>query len=74
MIIDCHTHWGMCYEDRDHGDPAHWLSVLDNHGVNRAFLLGHYNLHRLDRCQTDNDRLADLTARFPDRFVPFGSV
>ena len=74
MIVDCHTHWGMGYEDRDHGDPSPWLTVLDRHGVNRAILLGHYNLHRSDRCQADNDRLADLTARFPDRFIPFGSV
>ena len=22
MIVDCHTHWGIGFEDRDKGDPA----------------------------------------------------
>lgn len=74
MIIDCHTHWGMVWEDRDHEDPARWLAMLDHHHVNRAFLLGHYNLHRSDQCEADNDRLARITAKAPDRFIPFGTV
>lgn len=74
MIVDCHTHWGIVWEDRDRGDPARWLEVLDRHGVDRAFLLGHYNLHRCDKAREDNDRLAHITARGPDRFIPFGTV
>jgi predicted TIM-barrel fold metal-dependent hydrolase len=74
MIVDCHTHWGMCFEDRDREDPSAWLAVLDRHGVDRAYLLGHYSLHRCDQAAADNDRLARITARAPDRFLPFGTV
>lgn len=74
MIIDCHTHWGIGWEDRDRDDPTQWLAVLDKHGVDRAFLFGHYNLVRSDRAQADNNRLAQLTARAAGRFYPFGSV
>ena len=74
MIIDCHTHWGMVWEDRDRGDPTRWLEVLDKYDVDRAFLLGHYNLHRCDMAREDNDRLARITAQEPDRFIPFGTV
>src|SRR5579872_1037904 len=74
MIVDCHTHWGMVWEERDRDDPTAWLAVLDRHGVDKAFLFGHYNLIRCDRCREDNDRLALLTSRAPERLVPFGTV
>jgi predicted TIM-barrel fold metal-dependent hydrolase len=74
MIFDCHTHWGTCWEDRDRDNPAHWLAVLDRHGVDKAFLFGHYNLIRCDRARADNDRLAQLRDKEPERIVPFGSV
>ena len=73
MIVDCHTHWGIGFEDRDQGDPERWLEVLDRHGVDKAFLMGHYNIHRLDRAQQDNDRLAELRERVPERFIPLGT-
>ena len=74
MIIDCHTHWGMCYTDRDGEDPSHWLEVLDRHQVDKAFVFGHYNLVRSDQCAADNNRLALLRDRVPTRIVPFGSA
>jgi predicted TIM-barrel fold metal-dependent hydrolase len=74
VIVDCHTHWGMVWEDRDQGDPSNWLKVLDQYGVDKAFLLGHYNLHRCDLAAEDNTRLADITRQAKDRFIPFGSV
>lgn len=74
MIVDCHTHWGMGWEERDKGDPTQWLAVLNKHGVDKAILLGHANIHRHDLHRADNDRLADLTARYPDRFIPFPTV
>lgn len=74
MIVDCHTHWGAVWEDRDRGDPSAWLRVLDQHGIDRAFLFGHYNLIRCDRCREDNDRVAAIAARAPGRFVPFGTA
>ncbi len=62
MIVDCHTHWGTVWTERDGDDPAGWLAVLDQHGVDKAFLFGLDNLIRLDLCQADNDRLARLAA------------
>ena len=74
MIIDCHTHWGIVWEDRDHEDPAKWLEVLDHYGIDMAVQFGHYNLHRCDMCREDNDRLSRIAARFPDRLIPLGSA
>ena len=73
MIVDCHTHWGIAWEDRDRGDPTSWLKMLDKYGLDKVFLMGHYNLHHSGAARADNDRLAQLTAREPDRFIPFGS-
>jgi len=74
VIIDCHTHWGMGWQDRDGEDPSRWLEALDRHGVDRTFLLGHYNLHRCDLAQEDNERLVRIRDRHPERFDTFGTV
>jgi predicted TIM-barrel fold metal-dependent hydrolase len=74
MIVDCHTHWGTVWEDRDRDDPTRWLETLDRHGITKAVIFGHYNLIRCDRCQMDNNRLAQLAARVPERLIPFGTV
>ena len=72
MIVDCHTHWGICWESRDHGDPARWLEALDRHGVGRALVMPHGGLCRLDECGRDNDTVAGLARRAPERIVPIG--
>lgn len=74
MIVDCHTHWGSVWTERDGDDPAGWLAVLDQHGVDKAFLFGLDNLVRLDLCQADNDRLARLAANGAGRLIPFGTA
>ena len=73
MIVDCHTHWGTCWEDVDPDYPGQWLSVLDRCGVDRAFLMGGDGLMRCDACREDNDRIARVCAKEPDRLVPVGS-
>ena len=73
MIIDCHTHWGVHWEARDHGDATQWLSVLDGHHVDKAVLMGHANLLRPDLCEQDNNNLARLAAKHPERFIPVGT-
>ncbi len=73
MIVDCHTHWGVGWAEKHGDDPSVWLRTLDHHGIDRAFLCGHAGLHRLDLCRTDNECIARVTAKEPDRFVPFGS-
>jgi predicted TIM-barrel fold metal-dependent hydrolase len=70
MIVDCHTHWGMCWEEKCQGDPSEWLAVLDRHGVRKAFLYGHANLYRVDFCKNDNDLLAQVSSKSPDRLIP----
>lgn len=74
MIIDCHTHWGMCWAERDGDEPARWLAVLDSHGVDRAFLMGHAGLSRLDMSERDNDLVARVAAKAPGRLIPIGSA
>lgn len=74
MIIDCHTHWGLAWEERDRGDPRQWLATLDCHGIDRAIVYGHANLHRLDWCRVDNDLLHRLCDASRDRMVPIGTV
>ena len=74
MIVDCHTHWGIAWEDRYRGDLTQWLEVLDRYGIDRAFLLGHYNLEHSEETQADNDRLARFRDRLPERIVPFGTA
>lgn len=74
MIVDCHTHWGIVWEDRDRGDPTRWLEMLDQYGIDKAFLLGHYNLEQSEATRADNDRLAEIRDRLPDRIVPFGTA
>jgi predicted TIM-barrel fold metal-dependent hydrolase len=74
MIIDCHTHWGMVWEERDRGDPRRWLAVLDRHGIDRALVFGHANLHRLDWCRQDNDLLRRVCDTSRGRMLPIGTV
>ena len=74
MIVDCHTHWGTVWDERDRGNPSQWLSFLDRHKIDQAVLMGHTNLCRLDLCSQDNDTLMRLAARSPGRFLPVGTA
>jgi predicted TIM-barrel fold metal-dependent hydrolase len=74
VIVDCHTHWGPNWTERYGEDPGPWLAVLDKHAVHKAFLFGNDNLIRLDLCREDNDRLARLAARAPERLIAFGTA
>jgi uncharacterized protein len=74
LIIDCHTHWGIDWEESHPGDPALWLAKLDEHKIDKAFLYGHANIKRSDMCSQDNDTLVRLGAKFPDRLLPVGSA
>ncbi len=74
MIVDCHTHWGTMWTERDGEEPANWLAMLDRYTIEKAFLFGLDNLVRLDLCQADNDRLARVSAKSGGRLVPFGTA
>lgn len=73
MIVDCHTHWGMVWEDRYRGDATAWLEVLDSYGIGKAIVMGHYSLTHSEEARADNDRLARIRDRHPERVIPFGT-
>ena len=73
MIIDCHTHWGTCWEDKYGTDPSAWLEVMDKHGVGKVFLMGLDNMSNLSMCRAGNDSVAQVAAKMPDRFFTLGS-
>ncbi len=73
MIVDCHTHWGRVWDERDGANPAHWLSMLDAHHVAKAVFMGHANFTRMDLCEQENRNLARMAKEFPDRLIPIGS-
>ena len=74
MIIDCHTHWGICWQKRDGADPANWLAVLDKHGINKAFLMPHAGIYSMKLCRTDNNTVAAFAAQKPERLIPIGTT
>jgi predicted TIM-barrel fold metal-dependent hydrolase len=73
MIVDCHTHWGMVWEEKAPSNPVEWLSILDRHQVQKAVFMGHANLTRPDLCVAENDNLVRMARRFPERLIPVGS-
>lgn len=74
MIVDCHTHYGTVWVDRDSDDPSRWLAIPAKYDIKRFFLFGHYNLVSQDKVQEDNNRLARLARAHPEHFIPVASV
>ena len=74
MIVDSHTHWGMCWEDRDGSDPSEWLKVLDRHGVDKAALMGHRGLTRNADIRRSNDIVKEACVRSDSRLIPLATV
>lgn len=76
MIIDAHTHYGTCFEERDGADPSRWLQLLDAEGIDGAAMSGLRSLLAAEdtsiaKC---NDVLAEVVARAPRRLVAFATV
>jgi predicted TIM-barrel fold metal-dependent hydrolase len=74
MLIDCHTHWGTEWLERDGRDPTTWLKILDEHGVTHAAVLPGLGLFDAGRLAEDNDNVAAVCARSNGRMIPFCSV
>src|SRR5437868_7743400 len=74
MIIDCHAHWGMVWEERDHGNPARFLECLDLHNITASYLMGYLSLMRQDLAAQDNDNLAKIAAQAPQRLFPLATT
>jgi len=74
MIIDTHTHWGICWEDRYGTDPSDWIGVLDRHGVEKAILMGHRGLTRNADIARSNDIVRETCDRSGGRLTPVSTV
>ena len=74
MIIDCHTHWGIDWEQKYGHNPSEWLKILDKHNVDKAVLMCHWGLVRTDYCEADNDNVAAVARNAPNRILPFATV
>ena len=74
MIVDCHTHWGSMWGDRDGHDPSKWLQLMDSYNITHAIVLGHRGL--VDACETerDHDDVAAVCANSDGRMIQFLSV
>ncbi len=74
MIVDCHTHWGMCYKSRDGSNPQPWLSVPELYGVSHLVVLPHEGLLHGGRIAQDNDDVVAACAASGGRMIPFCTV
>lgn len=74
MITDCHTHYGIPWVDKDGDNPENWLTIPKKYGIEKFFLYGHYNIYRQDKAKEDNDRLARISKKYPDNFIPVATV
>lgn len=73
-MIDCHTHWGEAWTERDGLNPRRWLDVLSAHGVERAAVLPEQGLYDAGLIAQDNDRVAAVCAESGGRMIPFCTV
>jgi len=75
MIIDAHTHYGICYQARDGLDPGRWTEDLRAAGVTGAVVSGHRVLvtpaYDVERA---NDELAEAVARTGGFALGLGTV
>ena len=70
MLIDCHTHWGRAWIERDGDNPAAWLAVLDRYGVSHAAVMPEIGLMDAGRIAADHDFIATACARSGGRMLP----
>jgi len=73
-MIDCHTHWGRPWADRDGDDPSRWLSVFEKYGVSHAIVLPEAGLIHAGKLRNDNDAVAKVCAQSQGRMLPFCTV
>lgn len=74
MIVDCHTHYGTVWVDRDGEDASRWFEIPRRCGVDKVFLYGHYNMVDPARVVEDHNRLAGLQKTYPEQIIPVATV
>lgn len=74
MIIDCHTHFGGYWHQKNQHNPKAWVSILDRHCIDKAFFMCCDGIADMSKCIMDNNRIAEAAAMMPERLVPVGSA
>ena len=74
MIIDCHTHWGMCWKDKYDNDPRVFMQTVDKYCIDKLLLMGHESLCRIDKCVQDNKDVAQTASKNPEKIIPVFTV
>jgi predicted TIM-barrel fold metal-dependent hydrolase len=71
LKVDCHTHWGRSWRQRDGEDPSPWLAITARYGVTHAIVLPHQGLENAGAIREEHDHLARVCARSGGRMLPF---
>ncbi len=74
MLVDCHTHWGVAWQNKHPRDPRAWLAVLDRHGITHAAVLPEAGLIHAGRIADDHDDMAAACAASDGRMLPFATT
>src|ERR1041384_7744502 len=74
MIVDCHTHWGSVWGDRDGCDSSQWLAILDRNEVTHAIVLGHRGIADKSETVRDHNDVAAVCAKSSGRMIQFLTV
>jgi uncharacterized protein len=74
MIVDCHTHWGECFQTRDGLDPSRWLAGESRYGVTHAVVAPLIGLHDDTLIPQENEDVAKVCAASGGRMIPFCTV
>jgi len=73
-MIDCHTHWGRPWRERDGDDPTRWLAILDEFDVSHAVVLPEVGLIHAGKLSDDNTAIAIVCAKSGGKMLPFCTV
>jgi len=74
VIVDCHFHWPSGDERAAAEDPCIILDEMDRHGIDKVVLMPLAGIFRADAAQAENDRLARVAGKAPDRVIPVGTA
>lgn len=74
MIIDVHTHYGFCFQQRDGLDPSRWLAELHAHGIDGAVVCLSFDMRHMHDARACHDDLAQVVANSQGRLTGFGTV
>lgn len=74
MIVDCHTHWGIAWQDKTPRDPTAWLAVLDQYNISHAVVLPEAGLVDARCIASNHDDMAAACAASAGRMLPFATT